>query len=79
MSGVAAGQVWLDCDPRSAGRRIRVVEIDGRYAVVELVDKRGRPALGHETQQKAEPGRRTRIRLDRFVERSTGYRLETPA
>lgn len=72
---VRVGQVWADNDVRSTGRQIRVVEVDATHATVELVDQRGRPARGHEDAQKAEPGRQTRIRLDRFRPTSTGYTL----
>ncbi len=62
------GQVWQDNDPRGYGRRIRIVEIGDTHAVVELHQPR---RVGHNT---AKPGRRTRIRLDRFRPTSTGYR-----
>ncbi|MFE2850624.1 hypothetical protein ACFXJO_05750 [Streptomyces lavendulae] len=64
----AAGQIWQDNDKRGYGRSVRIVEIDGAHAVVELVTPRG---AGHDG---AKPGRRTRIRLDRFRPISTGYR-----
>ena len=64
----AVGQIWQDNDPRSYGRRLRIVEIDATHAVVELCRPRG---VGH---NRAKPGRRTRIRLDRFRPTSTGYR-----
>jgi hypothetical protein len=64
----AADQIWEDCDPRSYGRRVRIVEIDGSHAVVELVTPQG---VSH---AQTKPGRRTRIRLDRFRPISTGYR-----
>ncbi|KMS79576.1 hypothetical protein ACH49_12175 [Streptomyces leeuwenhoekii] len=64
----AVGQIWQDNDPRSHGRQLRIVEIDGTHAVCELVVPRG---AGH---QQAKAGRRTRIRLDRFRPISTGYR-----
>jgi hypothetical protein len=64
----AVGQIWQDNDPRSYGRRLRIVDIDDTHALVELVTPRG---AGH---QQAKPGRRTRIRLDRFRPTSTGYR-----
>ncbi|MET7746557.1 hypothetical protein [Streptomyces sp. NPDC005385] len=64
----AAGQIWQDSDPRSYGRKVRIVEIDGTHALVELHQPRG---AGH---LHAKPGRRTRIRLDRFRPTSTGYR-----
>lgn len=61
----AVGQVWADNDPRSASRRVQIVEIDSTHAVVELYAPR---------QHEREAGRRTRIRLDRFRPTSTGYR-----
>lgn len=63
---VQVGQIWQDNDPRGYGRMVRVVEIDATHAVVEL----------HVPRQhgSAKPGRRTRIRLDRFRPTSTGYR-----
>jgi hypothetical protein len=63
----AIGQIWQDNDPRSYGRRLRIVEIDDTHAVVEL----HQPRL---PVSSAKPGRRTRIRLDRFRPTSTGYR-----
>jgi hypothetical protein len=75
MTAVKPGQVWQDCDKRAYGRTVRVVDVDATHATVELVAQRGRPARGHEDAQRAEPGRRTRIRLDRFKPTSTGYRL----
>ncbi len=47
------------------------------HATVELVAERGRPWSGLKPgePQRAEPGRRTKIRLDRFNPTSTGYRL----
>jgi hypothetical protein len=66
---VRVGQVWQDADKRGYGRRVRVVEVDATHAVVELFVGRG---TGND---QAKPGRRTRIRLDRFRPTSTGYRL----
>jgi hypothetical protein len=66
---VRVGQVWRDNDKRACGRKVRVVEIDGTHAVVELHQAR---SVGH---QGAKPGRRTRIRLDRFRPTATGYVL----
>ncbi|MDX3230571.1 hypothetical protein [Streptomyces sp. ME19-01-6] len=63
----AVGQIWQDNDPRSNSRKVRIVEIDGTHAVVEL----HQPRL---PVSSAKPGRRTRIRLDRFRPTSTGYR-----
>ncbi|MER7053419.1 DUF6354 family protein [Streptomyces sp. NPDC017454] len=64
----AVGQIWQDNDPRSHGRQLRIVDTDATHAVVELTVPRG---AGH---LHAKPGRRTRIRLDRFRPTSTGYR-----
>lgn len=69
----AVGQIWQDNDPRGHGRQIRIVEITGTHALVELHVPRG---VGH---LRAKPGRRTRIRLDRFRPTSTGYRYVGPA
>jgi hypothetical protein len=75
---VRPGQIWADNDKRSYGRKVRVVEIDATHATVELVDQRGRPAANTPVQR-AETGRQTRIRLDRFRPTSTGYRLHEDA
>lgn len=87
---VRVGQIWQDNDKRGYGRQVRIVEIvyihipgrrsEGRgtpHAIVELVTGRGRPWSGLRPGEpaRAEPGRRTRIRLDRFRPTSTGYRL----
>ncbi|MGW0033629.1 hypothetical protein ACWDXD_27930 [Streptomyces sp. NPDC003314] len=63
----AVGQIWQDNDPRSYGRKVRIVELTDTHAVVELHQPR------HPVSS-AKPGRRTRIRLDRFRPTSTGYR-----
>ena len=63
----AIGQIWEDNDPRGYGRKVRIVEIGDTHAVVEL--HQPRPPVSS-----AKPGRRTRIRLDRFRPTSTGYR-----
>jgi len=64
----AVGQIWQDNDRRGYGRKVRIVEITATHAVVELHQPR---SVGHNA---AKPGRRTRIRLDRFRPTSTGYR-----
>jgi hypothetical protein len=63
----AVGQIWQDNDPRSYSREIRIVAMDDTHATVEL----HQPRL---PVSSAKPGRRTRIRLDRFRPTSTGYR-----
>lgn len=63
----AIGQIWADNDPRGYGRRVRIVEITDTHAVVELHQPR-------QPVSSAKPGRRTRIRLDRFRLTSSGYR-----
>jgi hypothetical protein len=74
---VRVGQVWADNDKRSTGRHVRVVEVREKHAVVELVAQRGRAWSGLRSgeAQRAKPGRRTMIRLERFKPNSTGYRL----
>jgi hypothetical protein len=71
---VRVGQIWADNDPRAEGRSVHVVAVDATHATVALVDQRGRPARNTPVQR-AEPGRQTRIRLDRFRPTSNGYRL----
>lgn len=61
--------MWTDNDKRSHGRKVKVVAVDDTHATVELYIPRGAGRLH------AKPGRRTRIRLDRFRPTSTGYRL----
>lgn len=63
----APGQIWQDNDKRGYGRRVRIVAIDGTHAVCELYTPRDGGGV-------TRPGRRTRIRLDRFRPTSTGYR-----
>jgi hypothetical protein len=69
----AVDQIWQDNDPRSCGRQVRIVEIGETHATVELVTARQIPTLNG-NRKTAKPGRRTRIRLDRFRPTSTGYR-----
>lgn len=61
MIQVKVGQVWQDNDPRFTGftRQVKIVQIDGDKALCENVS----------TQ------RRTKIKLSRFKENSTGYKL----
>lgn len=63
----SVGQIWQDNDPRGHGRRIRIVSVTGTHALVESLSPRRTRHLH------AKPGRRTRIRLDRFKPTSTGY------
>lgn len=63
----AVDQVWRDNDPRQDSRQVRIVEVTDTHAVVTLVQPRN-------PVSSAKPGRRTRIRLDRFRPTSTGYR-----
>jgi hypothetical protein len=70
---VRVDQVWQDADPRlerhGIDRRVRVVEVDDTHATVERFIPPGAEHLH------TRPSRRTRIRLDRFRETSTGYRI----
>jgi hypothetical protein len=59
---VKPGQIWEDNDPRSSGRRIRVIHVSDTHATVGPAHPKAR-------------GRATRIRLDRFRPTSTGYRF----
>lgn len=76
---VRPGQVWQDNDKRAYGRKLRVVDVDATHATVELVDPRHwqnrSRSIGDDDPRRAQPGRQTRIRLDRFRPTSTGYRL----
>lgn len=71
---VALGQVWMDDDPRSAGRRIRITEIEGNKVRGEVLSVGRNVAEG-------QVGHRTRwIRASRFQPGRRGYRLvENPA
>ncbi|MFF2566747.1 hypothetical protein [Streptomyces sp. NPDC058084] len=60
------GQVWADNDRRSAGRTVRVDEVDTRYAYCTVLTA---ATPGGRT------GQRTRIALERMRPTSTGYRL----
>lgn len=61
----AAGQIWLDCDPRGGGHRtIRVEHAGATHADCTVLTD----ALGRECRRK------TRIRVDRLTPTSTGYR-----
>lgn len=64
---VHVGQIWADADPRSAGRRVRVLRTDGSFAYVKPVDARGLPhPKGRETRIRIFPGRGlNRYRLDK--------------
>lgn len=57
--GVEKDQVWEDADPRSEGRKLRILAVDDTHASVQSPSGKGR--IG-------------RIRLDRFRPTSTGYR-----
>ncbi|MFE9491459.1 DUF6354 family protein [Streptomyces sp. NPDC006641] len=63
----AVDQVWQDNDPRQDDRQVRIVELADTHALVVLHQPRN-------PVSSAKPGRRTRIRLDRFRPTSTGYR-----
>lgn len=65
---VKVGQIWADNDPRSKPRTVRVIEIIGEKAVVEVVV----PAASAVNK-----GARTRGALKRFRPIMTGYRLVT--
>jgi hypothetical protein len=68
-AGVRDRQVWADNDPRSAGRKVRVISVDETHATVVGVVASG----GKYVPSTA--ARKTRIKLTRFKPTSTGYRL----
>lgn len=68
---VRVGQIWQDCDRRSPGRYLRVIDLDAGRAVVRQIAYNPVDRIAAEL-----PGcRPTRIRLDRFRPTATGYRL----
>lgn len=72
---VGIDQVWEDDDPRSQGRRIRIIEVD-------TANERARAvvlAVGRNVSEE-QVGRRTRwIKLSRFRAGNRGYRrVESP-
>ena len=54
---VSVGQTWKDNDPRCPGRYLRVLSIEGDYAICSVVNT----------------VRKTRVALSRFKPGSTGY------
>ncbi len=58
---VKVGQVWVNCDKRFAGVEVTVLLV--------------RDDLGYAQVRVEKSGKLRRIRLDRFRERSNGYRL----
>ncbi len=58
--GVQAGQIWENCDKRFQGKRVAIVMV--------------REEHGYAVVQKPN-GHMGRIKLDRFRDRSNGYRL----
>lgn len=66
---VRVGQIWADNDRRSAGRLVKVLKVDSRYAEVVACDMNGN------WSPSALRARHTRILLTRFRPTSTGYRL----
>lgn len=58
--GVEKGQVWEDADPRSVGRKLRILEVGETHATVQSPTGKGRIGT---------------IRLNRFRPTSNGYRL----
>jgi hypothetical protein len=72
---VRIGQIWADKNQWNAGRTVRVVEIDGRHAVTEVVTE----AEGPLAPSRCTIGKRSRVLHDDRGLR--GYRLlsEAPA
>jgi hypothetical protein len=68
---VAVGQIWEDNDPRSAGRTIRITEVDqakerARGEVLSVARNVGEHQVGHRTRW---------IKFSRFRPVQRGYRL----
>lgn len=70
---VEVGQTWADNDPRGIRRKVTI------QAIEEITDpfSHRKVAYAHCIQWRADgkPGRKTRIRLDRFRATSNGYTL----
>jgi hypothetical protein len=67
---VAVGDVWADADPRSAGRTIRIIEVDrergvARAVVLSVARNVGEHRIGQRTRL---------IQLSRFTDHQRGYR-----
>lgn len=76
MTAVAPGQVWLDRDKRSAGRALRVVRIEGEYAVCLVISDGTAKRRSHWATRPAgwtSVGTLTRIKVERFRPTSNGY------
>jgi hypothetical protein len=71
---VRVGQIWADLDKRSTGRQVVVLQVVRDVNGIPLIDPYA------VVQSPTGRGRKTRIRLDRFRESTTGYRLvrDTP-
>lgn len=78
---VRPGQVWADCDPRSAGRTLRVEAIDqawhGAGEMRALIDYAVCLVLTRVGGRQATSRRVTRIRISNMRPTATGYRLVT--
>jgi hypothetical protein len=77
---VRVGQVWADNDHRANGRQVTVLAIISEFVGEELVDfalvAQNKARQVRKPGEQNRPGRRTRIRLDRFrPSRKTGYTL----
>jgi hypothetical protein len=78
---VRVGQIWADNDRRANGRLVKVVALISDIVGEELVDyalveqSLARRVGTNGPSEQNRPGRRTRIRISRFVPSSTGYRL----
>lgn len=77
---VKTGQVWADNDYRANGRQVTVLGIVSEFVGGELVDyalvSQNKARQVRKPGEQNRPGRRTRIRLDRFRPwRRTGYTL----
>lgn len=65
---IKVGSIWADDDPRQAGRRLKVIAVDGDQVVCVVT------AVARNVSE-TRIGTSTRIRRNRFRPGSSGYRL----
>jgi hypothetical protein len=82
LPDVRPGQVWADNDPRSAGRTLRIVEVQGigdsaraRAEILTNTSHAQRLVDAKSPYARDMRGKSTRIAVLRFKPNRTGYRL----
>jgi hypothetical protein len=68
---VKPGQIWADSDPRSAGRTLRVVRVEGGKAVCTVLTNSDATGWARRDMR----GTTTRVSVSRMRPTRTGYRL----